>query len=171
MLHCCGLMCAVCGCKSIIYRRMHCSLWNLSIIDSASPCRDAEGAIYRSTTEHLCVCFEHLGVYAHVKKRLERGWRKTHDVRKEHCAVQCSAHSLWLPLSFKYLPTKGLSPSFTYPHPSCPTVFISLAAYLSFSILLPPPPALLLYSKNASVALKQLNCSEWPCQYTLLIWK
>ena len=51
----------------------------------------------------MCVS-EHLGVYAHVKKRLERGWKKAPNVSKEHGAVQCKARSLSLSLS--------LSPSF-----------------------------------------------------------
>ena len=90
LLRCSGVMCAVCGCKSIIHRHMRSSLWNLSIIDSASPTVGMVRGPSISVTHYwawvcVCVCVcacEHLGVYAHVKKRLERGWRKTHNVRE-----------------------------------------------------------------------------------------
>lgn len=105
-----GVMCAVCGWKSIIHRHMHSSLWNLSIIDSASPTVGMVRGLSSSITHYwACVrvgACEHLGVYAHVKKRLERGWRKTHNGRKEHGAVQCKVQSLSLSpsLFFKYFP-------------------------------------------------------------------
>ncbi len=140
LLRCSGVMCAVCGCKSIIHRHMHSSLWNLSIIDSASPTVGMVRGLSVSVTHYwacvrVCAC-EHLGVYAHVKKRLERGWRKTHNVRKEHGAVQCKVQSLSLSpsLFFKYLPHGFLRET------------KELYSPLSLAHLLPSlPPSLLLY--------------------------
>lgn len=105
LLRCTSVMCAVCGCESIIHRHMHSSLWNLSIIDSASPTVAMVRGLSISMT-HYWVCVRVCACeYAHVKKRLERGWRKTHNVRKEHGAVQCKVRSPCLfPLFFKYLP-------------------------------------------------------------------
>lgn len=152
LLDCCSLMCALCGCKSIIYRHMHSSLWNLSIIDSASPTvGTVRGLSLSMTTERLCVCWV-LGVYAQVKKRLGRGWRKTHNVRKERCAVQCTAHSLSLApsLFFRYLlhgflrETKGLFRSFTYLLPPVPPslfLWLHFCHFLFFCTPHPPSPA------------------------------
>lgn len=97
----------VCGYESIIHRHMHSSLWNLSIIDSASPTVEMVRGLSISMSLYcVCVCArvrafacERLCVYAHVKKRLERGERKTRNVRAEHGAVQCKVRPLCL-LSF-----------------------------------------------------------------------
>lgn len=93
--------------------------------------------------------------------------------------------SLRLPLSFSNTSLMGfwgkqrsfihLSPSLTCSPPSCPSFFISLAAFLSFSILLLSLPAPWLLCSKAkmglqSVALEPLSCSEWPCQYAHLIY-
>lgn len=133
------------------------------------------------------MCAEHVGVFAHVKKQLERGWKKTHNVRKEHGALQCAAQALLLSpsLFFKYLPheflrrNKGalftsLPYSLAHP-PSCPSFFISKAAFLSFSILSLSFPSPWLFCSIAkmglqSVALEPFNCCSWPHQYAHLIY-
>lgn len=148
LLCCSSVMCAVCGCKSIIHRHMHSFLWNLSIIDSASPTVEMVRGLSISMTHYwacvwVCAC-EHLGVYAHVKKRLERGWRKTHNVRKEHGAVQCKVRSPCLSvclssLFLTHLPHGFLveikelySPLSAHSLPSIPSIPPSLFIWLHF---------------------------------------
>lgn len=140
LLRCSSVMCAVCSCESIIHRHMHSSPWNLSIIDSASPTVEMVRGLSISMTHYwACVrvsACEHLSVYAHVKKRLERGWRKTHNVRKEHGAVQCKVRSPCLsPLFFKCIlvETKELySPLSAHVLPSFSSIPPSLFIWLHF---------------------------------------
>lgn len=63
---------------------------------------------------HFCVfwcvsAFEILGVYTYVIKCLERSWRTTPNLRKEHGAVQCKVQSLSLSLSFSNTSLMGFS--------------------------------------------------------------
>lgn len=193
LLRCSGVMCAVCGCESIIHKHMHSSLWNLSIIDSASPTVEM---VMGYPSLWLTMECEHLGVYSRVKKRLERGWRKTPNVRKEHGAVQCKVQSLSLrlPLSLSNTSLMGfwgkqrsfthLSPSHSSlsspPVPSLPLLFLWLH-FCHFIFFYSPSlpssflPASWLFCSIAkmgpqSVALEPLNCSEWPRQYAHWIY-
>lgn len=116
------------------------------------------------------------------KKRLERGWRKTPNVRKEHGAVQCKVQSLSPspPLFFKYLPhgflgeTKELysplSPSLSFPPPSF--LWLHFCHFLFFYSLPPAPWLFCSIAKMGpqSVALEPLTGSEWPRQYAHLIY-
>lgn len=77
-----GVMCAACGYEYIIHRRMHSSLWNLSIIDSALPNVEMVSGLSISVT-HCCEwesAFEHLGVYTCVwktqNKKRETTWKR-----------------------------------------------------------------------------------------------
>ena len=193
LLRCSGVMCAVCGCKSIIHRHMRSSLWNLSIIDSASPTVGMVRGPSISVTHYwawVCVC---VCVLASIwvcmlmwKRDLKEVGERLIMWGKEHGAVQCKVQppSLSPSLFFKYLPhgfvreTKELCSPLSLPrsHPSLPpTFFISLAAFLSFSILWLSLPAPWLFCSIAkmgpqSVALEPLNCSEWPRQYARLIY-
>lgn len=131
-------------------------------------------------------------MHAHVKKRLERGWRKTHNVRKEHGAVQCKARSLPLSpsLFFKYFPhgflreTKELYSPLSLARslpslsslslPFLPSLFLWLH-FCHFLFFYSPSLSPWLFCSIAkmgpqSVTVEPLNSSERPCQYAHLIY-
>lgn len=157
MLHCCGLMCAVCGCKSIIYRHMHCSLWNLSIIDSASPIVGTLRGLSIAPLLSIIVCVLRIWVCMLMWKSIlkEAGERLMMWGRS---IAQCSAVQCTLSLApslFQIPPNKG---AFSLIH--LPSSLLSHRLYFSGCIChflffyitppQPPPLALLLYSKNGS---------------------